>query len=451
MKKMLLAGLALLMVLPTVAGEPAPRKKAVPQVKAVKSDDPMALAIQFAESEMIRFPKAYQMDHSTRPYFGYTVGLGSCAMMKMWQATGEQKYYDYVAELADTLIGPDGSIDTYRQEPYNLDMINSGNYLFYMYEATKDARYKKAMETLLKQLASQPRTTDGGFWHKLIYPHQMWLDGLYMASPFMAHYGAMFQRREWVDEALQQVITIHRHTYDPQTGLCHHAWDEAAQQYWSDAEGHSPNFWGRSEGWYFMALVDILDYVPEGYTFRLKMGHKDTVEVNGHDSLVAYIQELVDVLPRYQRGGLWYQVLDCPEREGNWPEATVTCQFMYAVAKAVNKGYIDPKYAQIAWDAYYGMQQTQITDARSVNEEGKVTGDHRDPGVYPYGAQHAMLLQLPDGTLSLTHCCAVGGLGTGHKRDGSFHYYTHERIRDNDAKGNGPFIMGCLELAKLSK
>ena len=175
--------------------------------------------------------------------------------------------------------------------------------------------------------------------------------------------------------ALQQVITCWHHTYDARTGLLHHAWDESASQRWSDAEGHSPNFWGRSVGWYLMAMVDILDYIPEGFTSQFNCGRKDTIQISGRDTLISYINQLVDALPQYQRGGLWYQVLDCPDKAGNWPEATVTVQFMYAIAKAVNKGYLPADRIKIAWDAYNGLQQTVFTDCRKVNAEGHVILD----------------------------------------------------------------------------
>lgn len=386
-------------------------------------EDPAEMAVRFAESEMTRFPMAYQLDHGKRYFFGYAQGVGCCAMLQMWKTTGEQKYYDYVAQWASTLIDANGEIYKYDMSTYNLDFINSGKVLFDIYEQTRvmekktsfegqkgnalpSEKYKTAMNTLIRQLKNQPRTHDGGFWHKLIYQHQMWLDGLYMASPFMAQYGQTFNQPEWQAQAIHQVITCHKHTYDAKTGLYHHAWDESKNQRWADSEGHSPNFWGRSTGWWFMAMVDILDFIPEGF--------------EGRDSVISYIRGLAEVLPKYQRDGLWYQVMDCPEREGNYPEASVTTQFMYAYAKAVNKGYIDKKYLKIAQKAYDGLQKT-------------------------------LLVECADGTISLTRCCAVGGLGGHPYRDGSFEYYINERIRDNDAKATGPFIMGCLELAKSTK
>ena len=356
----------------------------------------------FADSEMTRFPEAWQLDHGKRLFFGYAQGVGCCAMLKVWKQTGDQKYYDYVHQWADSIIYADGSIHKYTPETYNIDFINSGKVLFDIYKQTGNEKYRKAMDILIKQMKNHPRTCDGGYWHKLIYQHQMWLDGLYMASPFLAQYGATFDKLEWIDEAVNQVKLCHLHTYDAKTGLYHHAWDESKRQQWANPEtGHSPNFWGRSIGWWFMAMVDILDFVPENH--------------EGRDTIIGYIRGLAETLPRYQRDGLWYQVMDCPEREGNFPEASVTTQFMYAYAKAVNKGYIDKKYRRVAMKAFNGLKKN-------------------------------LLKTLPDGTLSLTRCCQVGGLGGNPYRDGSFEYYIGEKMRDNDAKATGPFIMGCIEL-----
>ena len=359
-------------------------------------------SVWFADSEMTRFPQAWQLDHGKRLFFGYAQGVGCCAMLKTWKLTGDAKYYDYVHQWADSIIYSDGSIHKYTPETYNIDFINSGKVLFDIYRQTGNPKYRKAMDLLIKQMKNHPRTCDGGYWHKLIYQHQMWLDGLYMASPFLAQYGATFDQPEWIDEAVNQVKLCHLHTFDSKTGLYHHAWDESKRQRWANPEtGHSPNFWGRSIGWWFMAMVDVLDFVPDNH--------------EGRQAIIGYIRGLAETLPRYQRDGLWYQVLDCPEREGNFPEASVTTQFMYAYAKAVNKGYIDKKYRRVAMKAFNCLKMT-------------------------------MLKELNDGTLSLTRCCQVGGLGGNPYRDGSFEYYIGEKMRDNDAKATGPFIMGCIEL-----
>lgn len=459
MKKVILSFIIILLSSTTLMAKS--KKKAQPLFPI----DPKEMAIQYAESELKRSPALYLYDSGKVPFFGYTQGVGGTSYLYLYAKTGDRRYFDYAEQWCDTLCHEDGTIERRAMEAYNLDLIRGGLVVGQVYrdieqnpdlvggkEAAKHklAKYKKCMESqLIKQLKNQPKTCDGGFWHKLVYPHQMWLDGIYMASPFMAMYGQTFNHPEWQAEALQQVITCWRHTYDAKTGLPHHAWDEAAAQRWSDKEGHSPNFWGRSTGWYLMAMVDILDYIPEGFQSRLNLGHKDTIQISGRDTLISYINQLVDALPQYQRGGLWSQVMDCPDREGNWAEATVTVQFMYAIAKAVNRGYLPADRMKIAWDAYYGLQKTVFTDCRKVDAEGHVVGDSRDPKTYEYGPQHTMLMRLSDGTLSLTQCCTVGGLGgSPNYRDGSYEYYIGERVRDDDGKGAGIFIMGCWELAE---
>lgn len=372
---------------------------------ASSSSSSSSYARRFADSEMVRFPQASQLDHGKRLFFGYAQGVGCCAMLQVWKTTGERRYYDYVKQWADSLINEQGEIHLYDMATYNLDYVNSGKVLFDLYRETGDERYKKAMDVLIRQLKNQPRTLEGGFWHKLIYQHQMWLDGLYMASPFMAQYGAEFNKPEWIDEAVKQFRLCHEHTYDAKTGLYHHAWDESKSQRWANPKtGHSPNFWGRSIGWWFMAMVDVLDFVPENHP--------------GRADLIGYIKGLAEALPKYQdKDGLWYQVIDQPTRKGNFPEASVTTQCMYGYAKAVNKGYIDAKYRAVAEKALQGLKDK-------------------------------LLVETPDGTLSLTRCCQVGGLGGNPYRDGSFEYYIGEKMRDNDAKATGPLIMGCLELEK---
>lgn len=361
-------------------------------------------AKRFADSEMKRFPEAWQLDHGKRLFFGYAQGVGCMAMLRMWKATDDDTYFNYVHQWADSLINDNGEIHLYTPETYNIDFINSGKVLFDMYHSTGDDKYKLAMERLIKQLRNHPRTHVGGYWHKLCYPHQMWLDGIYMASPFMAQYGKEFDKPEWIDEAVKQITLCHTYTYDETTGLYHHAWDESRNQRWANKEtGTSPNFWGRSIGWWFMALVDVLDFIPK--------------EHEGYARIVGYIEALVEALPQYQRDGLWYQVIDCPEREGNFPEASVTAQCLYAYAKAVNKGYLDKQYRKVAMRAFKGLKES-------------------------------LIVENPDGTLTLTRCCQVGGLGGNPYRDGSYEYCIGEKMRDNDAKATGPFIMGLLELGK---
>lgn len=362
-------------------------------------------AVEFADSEMKRFPEAWQLDHGKRLYFGYSQGVGCQAMLDVWKQTGDRKYLDYVINWADTVINDKGEIHLYKVETYNLDYIKPGTVLFDVWKQTGKEKYKLAMDLLVNQLKNHPRTHEGAFWHKLIYQHQIWLDGLYMASPFLAEYAVTFNRPELIDDAVNQFIVCAKHTYDVKTGLYYHAWDESKNQRWANKEtGQSPNFWGRSIGWWFMALVDVLDYIPAEHPQR--------------PELIKMINGLAETLPKYQdKTGLWYQVLDKGAVGGNYLEASVSSMFMYGYAKAVNKGYIDEKYRVVAEKAYDGLMKT-------------------------------LIVKNADGTLTLTKCCAVAGLGGHPYRDGSFEYYVNERIRDNDAKATGPFIMGCLQLGK---
>lgn len=364
-----------------------------------------SVAVRFADSEMVRAPEAWQLDHGKRLYFGYGQGLGTLAMLKVWKKTGDRKYLDYVIQWADTLISKSGEIHAYKVETYNIDYINSGKVLFEVYRQTGDEKYKLAMDRLVHQMKHHPKTHEGAFWHKLIYPHQVWLDGLYMGSPFLAEYAVTFDQPELLDIVVNQFLVAARHTHDKATGLYYHAWDESGNQRWAHPEtGQSPNFWGRSMGWWFMALVDVLDYLPEDQEHR--------------DELLGMVRELAAAVSSYQHEtGLWYQVVDQGDRTGNYLEASVSSMFMYAIAKGVNKGYLDPNYRLVAEKAYEGLMQE-------------------------------LIVEDADGVLSLTRCCAVAGLGGNPYRDGSFEYYVNERIRDNDAKANGPFIMGCLELGK---
>lgn len=363
-------------------------------------------AKKMADSEMKRFPELWQYDYGKRLFFGYTQGLGVLSFEKLYKATGEQKYWDYVYEWADTIIGKDGSIHLYKRTDYNLDFINSGKTLFDLYAKTGEKRFRMAMDTLLLQFEEHPRTADGGFWHKKIYTHQMWLDGLYMASPFLSQYGVTFDKPECIDQAVHQLLTVAKHTYDPQAGINKHAWDESKTQKWADpVTGQSPNFWGRSIGWYAMALVDNLDFIPASHPKRAEV--------------LAIVKTLAEGMKKYQdpKTGLWYQVVNMGIREGNYLESSVSCMMTYFYAKSVNNGYLPKSYRKVALKAFNGLLKHRIK-------------------------------KNADGTISLTHCCAVAGLGGNPYRDGSFEYYVKETVRDNDGKATGVFIQACLELKK---
>lgn len=361
-------------------------------------------------SEIERFPKPSLLDFRKDPKWSYTPGLVLQACSRVYEETGNQKYYDYLYAYADEMIDSMGNIKTYKLSNQNLDMIKSGDVLLYLYPKTKEERFLKAMETLNSQMESQPKTSDGGYWHKKIYPYQMWLDGLYMAEPFHTRYAKeyiedMAEKQKIYDDVVLQFDLIQKHSRDEKTGLLYHGWDESKEQQWANKEtGNSQHFWSRGMGWYGMAMVDVLDFLPEDHP--------------GREKIITYLNQYAEAITKVQdESGLWWQVLDQGGREGNYLEATGTSMFTYALAKGVRKGYLPNKYLDIAKKAYAGLIENLV----SVEKNGIV---------------------------NLNRCCAVAGLGGNPYRDGSFEYYIGEEIRSNDPKGTGPFIMASLELDK---
>ncbi len=373
----------------------------------IKAENPKnvgkEMAIKMAVSEMKQFPEPWAVDFNPKPVWNYTQGLIAHAMMQVWAVSDDISFYNYAKLYADKMIGSSGEIEGYKADDYNIDCVNSGKFLFGLYEKTKDEKYRKAIVLMRDQLKTQPRTSEGGFWHKKRYPNQMWLDGLYMGAPFYAQYAMVFQDPALFDDVVRQFVLVHKRTYHPQTGLNYHGWDESKQQKWADAEtGCSPNFWGRAEGWYAMALVDVLEFIPQNHAGRAKV--------------IEILNQVAAGIKKYQdpETGLWYQVLDQGNREGNYLEATASSMFTYALLKAVRKGYISKDYQAVAIKAYSGILKNLIKNNS-------------------------------DGTISLTKCCSVAGLGGNPYRDGSYEYYIKEPVRDNDPKGVGPFIMASLE------
>jgi unsaturated rhamnogalacturonyl hydrolase len=338
----------------------------------------------------------------------YEDGLVLKAIDQVGRATGKSRYWHFVKDTIDLFVDQEGNIRTYHIQEYNLDQINPGKLLLRLYRDTGDERYKRAATVLRKQLEGQPRTRSGGFWHKQIYPEQMWLDGIYMAAPFYAEFARTFDEPAAFDDVAHQIMLIEKHTCDPTTGLFYHAWDESKQQRWANpTTGCSPHFWGRAMGWYAMALVDVLDYFPADHLRRA--------------AIVAILGRIAEALAQVQdqATGLWYQVLDQGQRAGNYLEASASCMFVYAIAKGVRRGYLPAAHLTIAWQGYQGIVRDLIT----VDAQGLVT---------------------------LDRICAVAGLGGNPYRDGSFAYYVGEKVAANDAKGVGPFILAALEIEGAS-
>lgn len=347
------------------------------------------------------------IDFSKTPKWNYCHGLELQSMLQVWEKTGSQKYFDYAYSYADLMINEKGEIKTYKLSEYNIDRVNSGKMLFPIYAKTTEERFRKAMDSLYTQMETHPRTADGSFWHKKVYPHQVWLDGLYMACPFLAQYGKVFDKPELFDEVALQIIDCHKYLYDRKTGLYYHGWDESRKQKWSDPQtGLSPNFWSRSIGWYMMSMVDALDYMPENHPKRKE--------------ILSILQDLALSVDKFRdtESGMWYQVTDQMGREGNYLESSGSAMFIYSWVKGSQKGYLDKKYEKKGKQAYRQFVKRFIKNN-------------------------------PDGTISVTNCCAVAGLGGDKKyRDGSFEYYISEPIRDNDPKTVSPFIMVSILLNK---
>lgn len=367
--------------------------------------DKLKWSERMAQTLMIKHQNAYEIDDKTAPKWDYVHGLVMSSFEQLYKKTNNQKYYEYLKGYADATISEDGSIPSYKMENYNIDMIVSGNILFFLYDKTKEDKYLKAMQTMREQIQNQPRTSEGGFWHKKIYPNQMWLDGLYMGSPFYAQYTTKYEGGKQLDDVAKQFELIQKNLLDPKTGLLFHGWDESKEMAWANKEtGTSPNFWSRSLGWYAMALVDVLDYFPENHPKQKE--------------LVSYLNSLSNTLLKYQHtSGLWYQVTDKGDREGNYLEASGSAMFAYAFAKGANKGYLPKAFKNHANKAFDGITRDLI----------QVT---------------------PEGYTILTQVCAVAGLGGKPFRDGSYDYYINERKKDNDPKATGPFILAALELDK---
>lgn len=380
--------------------------------RSARELSPIQISTRLAESEMAR--RGESLSHggwdamASRPSgWTYTTGLLMQAMDDLSAAVGDPRFSDFARRTIDSYLTKDGTILTYDAAEFNIDSINSGKMLQRLGSREPDLRYRAAIGALAAQLAKHPRTSEGAFWHKQRYPHQLWLDGVYMGMPFLAGVGTMEGDDHKIEEAVREFTIARSHLRDPRSGLYYHAWDEAKEQNWADPEtGRSRFVWARGLGWYAMALVDILDLIPPEKTAR-------------RAPLLPIIPELAESLVRYQDAtGVWFQIMDMPDQPGNYREASASAMFTYFLAKAVNKGYLPESFAPAAQKAYAGL----VDEFLSVH---------------------------PDGSFHLTNICETGGLGYG--RDGSYRYYMSEPVVENDPKGLGPAIMAGIQVAELSK
>lgn len=339
--------------------------------------------------------------------WSYDQGVVLKGIEQVWLATGDPQWFHYIQRSMDRFLQEDGTILDYKAEDYNIDNINNGKLLLMLYRVTGKEKYKNAVINLRNQLRLHPRTQGGGFWHKKVYPNQMWLDGLYMAQPFYAEYAQVFGEDSIFNDVTRQFVLMEQHARDAKTGLLYHGYDESKEQQWADkVTGHSPNVWGRALGWYGMAMVDALNYFPEDHP--------------GREKIIAILNRFANAIVKVQdaKTGMWYDIVDLPNKKPNYTESSATAMLAYTLAKAVRKGYLPNKFSYNAQKAFNGLIAHKLTK----NEKGYTN---------------------LEGTVS------VSGLGGKPYRDGSFDYYMREKVVQNDPKGIGAFILAATEIEML--
>lgn len=361
---------------------------------------------QLAETVMKIWPDSFSVVPGRKARWSYDQGVILKGIEGIWNATGDAKWFNYIQRMMDYYVREDGTIYDYRPDEYNIDHINNGKLLLLLYRVTGKDKYKKAVDLLRNQLRTHPRTKEGGFWHKQIYPWQMWLDGLYMGQPFYAEYAKLFHEDTTFNDITNQFVYMERHARDAKTGLLYHGWDESKQQKWANKEtGLSPHFWGRALGWYGMAMVDALDHFP--------MDHP------GRQSIIDILNRFAKAVVKVQdaQSGLWYDIVDMPTTPKNYKEASASCMIVYALAKGIRNGYLPSTYLSNVKKGYDGI----------VKE----------------------FIKVENGQVNLHGTVSVSGLGGNPYRDGSFEYYMSERVVVNDPKGMGAFIKASVEVEML--
>lgn len=365
------------------------------------------LSQQLALTAMTLWKDSFTLEGDKVAKWRYDQGVILKGVEGIWNATGEKQWFDYIRKSMDFYVREDGTIKGYKHDEFNIDHVNNGKQLLFLYRVTGKEKYRKAAELLRGQLREHPRTSEGGFWHKKIYTNQMWLDGLYMGQPFYAEYALLFHEDTAFNDIARQFILMERYSRDPGTGLLYHGWDESRQQQWADkTTGRSPNVWGRSLGWYGMAMVDALDYFPAKHP--------------GRDSIIRILNRFAKAVTSVQDAstGLWYDVPNKPAEPKNYFEASASSMLVYTLAKGVRNGYLPSTYLQNARKGYDGIVK------RFIKKE--------------------------NGQVNLHGTVAVSGLGGKPYRDGSFEYYMSEPVIVNDPKGMGAFINAAVEMEMLS-
>ena len=366
-------------------------------------------AINMASTVFHLYPDSMVTKGSVRPAnWNYEIGVTMMGIWGLWEKTKDSAYIKYVKKIIDHFVTTDGDIRTYDLTDYNADHILSGRLVLRLHDAYQDPKYKKAADLLRKQIDWQPRNRAGGFWHKLKYPAQMWLDGLYMIEPYYAEYTKRFGTAEYYADIVHEFVLMEQKARDPKTGLIYHGWDESRQQFWANKQtGLSQSFWSRAMGWYHIALVEVLDVMDANHPERKK--------------LLEILNRLTIAILKTQDkdAGVWWQITDKGGAEKNYLESSASAMFVYALARSVNKGYISPAYRTAVQKGYAGLlKEFVVKDA--------------------------------EGRTHFTKTVAVGGLGGSPNRNGTYAYYMSEPIRSDDFKGIGPFILAALEMEQLN-
>lgn len=349
--------------------------------------------------------------HGLKSGWNYIDGCMILALLEIYQATGEKQYYDFADAFIDYRVKEDGQIDGYEVEEYNIDNVNAGKTLFQLYEINGKEKYRKAIDLIYSQVQNQPRTKEGNFWHKKIYPNQVWLDGMYMGQPFYMEYETKFNNKKNYADIFSQFANVVKYLRDEKTGLYFHGYDESREVFWCDKEtGLSQHYWLRALGWYSMALLDTLYKCEPGEEYQAEYENLKAVYVDMMDSMLKFQHE----------SGLWYQLPALGGKEPNYLETSGTAIMAYCLLKGVRLGFLPESYREYGLKAFNG-----VCDLR---------------------------LKEKDGKLSLGGICLVAGLGPASdlRRDGSFEYYMSEPIVEDDAKGVGPLLLAYTELRRLA-
>ena len=369
-------------------------------------------ALDYAERMATMSVNLWAVAGPAKDRFQYELGVVLRGIEVVYERTHEQKYFQFLKLKVDRFVNEDGTIRTYVFNEFQLDSILTGRLVLTLYNSTGESKYKTAADLLREQLRKQPRLSEGGFWHKKVYPYQMWLDGLYMAEPFYAQYAKEFKEPVAYDDISLQFIVAENRMRDAKLGLLYHGYDESRVSAWSDpATGHSPTVWGRAVGWYTMGLIDTLDFFP--------------TEHANHPELLAILIRLATAVIRFQdaQSGLWWQVMDKGNDAGNYLESSASAMFVYTLAKGVRLGYLPrEQFLECALKGYDGIISHFVQDSSATN----------------------------GGAVTYTGTVAVGGLGGTPYRNGTYAYYLSEPVVSNDPKGVGPFIMASVEISVLT-